>query len=190
MAKALVIVSTLLVIAVVVIIGFIAGFIPWQHEVSPLPTPPPAPAPVPAPAPAPAPPPSPAPSPTPLPAPAPGPPPPQSGDVKFEFEITDISGSGLSRAIAAQVTNTGSIDAHNVWGKVEVFSQGSRIKLGGKEFLRMDIGTIAVGQTITTEVTLVFSFTDGLKLAQNGANFVLTIYSDEYTETFSYDYSP
>lgn len=114
----------------------------------------------------------------------------QNGAVKFEFAVTDISGSGLSRTITAQITNTGDIDAHNVWGKVEVFCQGSRIKLEGKDFLRTDLGTIASGDAVTTKVTLGFGLMDGLKISQNGATFKLTIYSDELTETFSYDYSP
>jgi hypothetical protein len=177
--------KALIVIALVVVAGLMAGFIPWQGEVSPGPVPQPVPGPVPQPT-SPL---SPTPTPTPSPAPAPSPAP-QSGDVKFEFAVTDISGSGLSRTITAQVTNTGDADAHNVWGKVEVSSQGSKIKLGGNDYLRQDIGTIAAGETITVQVTLSFSFTDGLKLSQNGATFMLTIYSDEYTETFSYDYEP
>ena len=149
------------------------GLIPLQGEVSPVDETQPSPIPSPKP-----------------PSPTPSIPPSQNGEVKFEFAVTDISGSGLSRTITAQVTNTGDIDAHNVWGKVEVSSQGSMIKLEGKEFLRIDAGTITSGDTVTIEVTLSFGLTDGLKISQNGATFMLTIYSDESTETFSYDYSP
>ncbi|MFC2013810.1 hypothetical protein ACFLU8_02890 [Chloroflexota bacterium] len=173
MGKAGIVLLTLLVIVIIIIVGLMTGFIPLQSEVSlvdetqlsPIPSSNPS-------------------------SPTPSIPPSQNGEVKFEFAVTDISGSGLSRTITAQVTNTGDIDAHNVWGKVEVFSQGSMIKLGSKEFLRIDIGTITYGGTATTEVTLSFGLTDGLKILQNGATFVLTIYSDELTETFSYDYSP
>ena len=183
MGKAVIVLLILLVITIIVIVGLMTGLIPLQSGGSPVdetqPSPIPAPSPVPLPIPSPNP-----------PSPTPSIPPSQNGEVKFEFAVIDISGSGLSRTITAQVTNTGDIDAHNVWGKVEVFSQGSRIKLEGKEFLRIDVGTITSGDTVTTELTLSFGLTDGLKISQNGATFLLTIYSDKVTETFSYDYSP
>ena len=134
--------------------------------------------------------PAPMPSPTPPPIPSPSPSPSTAKDVKFEFAVTEISGSGLSRIISAQLTHIGTDDAHNVWGKVEVFSQESRIKLSGKDYLRIDIGTLKAGANITKEVTLEFSILDGLKMQQNGAKFMLTVYSDENTETLHYDYNP
>ncbi len=136
MSKAVVIVSILLVIALVVIVGFMAGFIPWQREVpsqalSPVPQPTPSPGPAPV---------------SPLPTPTPTPLPSQSGDVKFGFAVTDITGSGLSRTVTAQITNTGSADAHNVWAKVEAFIGGSSIRLNGQDYLRVDIGTVKLRQ--------------------------------------------
>jgi len=181
MSKAVVIVSILLVIALVVIVGFMAGFIPWQREV-----PSPALSPVPLPAPSP----SPAPVPSPLPAPAPAPPPSQGEDVKFGFAVTDITGSGLSRTVTAQVANTGVADAHNVWAKVEAFIGGSRIRLNGQDYLRVDIGTLKAGDSVTKQVALSFSITDGLKIAQQGVHLEMTILSDEHSETFTYDYKP
>ena len=177
MGKAVIVVLILLVITYIVMAGLITGLIPIQSEVSPVDEMQPSPIPSPLPSPNPA-------SPTPSISPS------QNGEVKFELAVIDISGSGLSRTITAQVTNTGNTDAHNVWGKVQVFSQDSLIKLGGKEFLRVDVGTIATGDTLTTEPTLSFGLTDGLKISQNGVTVVLTIYSDELTETFSYEYSP
>ena len=111
-------------------------------------------------------------------------------NVNFDFAITDISGTGLSRTVTAQVTNTGSTDAHNAWAKVEVFSQGASIKLSNNDFLRVDIGIIKAGAAVTKQVTLQFSVLDGLKITQSGAQLVLTIYSDENTQTFNYDYKP
>ena len=126
--------------------------------------------------------------PTTLPSPVTSPSP--VNNVNFDFAITDISGTGLSRTVTAQVTNTGSTDAHNAWAKVEVFSQGARIKLSNNDFLRVDIGIIKAGAAVTKQVTLQFSVLDGLKITQNGAQLVLTIYSDENTQTFNYDYKP
>ncbi len=128
--------------------------------------------------------------PVPVPTPEPSPSPSTPMDVKFGFTVTEISGSGLSRTISAQLSNTGTNDAHNVSAKVEVFSQDSRVKLGGKESLSVDIGTLKASATVTKQVTLEFSVFDGLKIQQNGAKFVLTVYSDEKTETLYYDYSP
>ena len=108
--------------------------------------------------------------------------------VDFDLAITGISGSGLSRTVAAQITNLGTADAHNVWGKAEAFSDGSRIKLSGKEYLRVDVGTLKAGESTVKETTLSFSITDGLKIAQKGVLLELTVFSDEGTETFSYDY--
>jgi len=155
----------IVLIAAALVLGFITGFIPWQQQGSPSNW---------------------EQSITPAPSNAPS----SDGDVKFAFEITDISGSGLSRTVTARIINTGSADAHNVWGKTEAFSQGSRIKLSGKEYLSTDIGSMPAGGSITTEVTLSFSVMDGLKISQNGVTLNITIYSDEYTETFSYDYTP
>ena len=134
--------------------------------------------------------PTPTPSLAPPPIPSTGTSPSTAKDVKFEFAVTEISGSGLSRTISAQLTNVGTDDAHNIWGEVEVSSQESRIKLGGKDYLRIEIGTLKAGANITKEVTLEFTILDGLKIQQNGAKFMFTVYSDENTETLHYDYNP
>jgi len=131
----------------------------------------------------------PTPSPT-VPPPSPSPTVPLTADVKFELVVTDVSGTGLSRTITAQITNTGSSDAHNVWAKIEVSSQEARVKLDGQDYIRVDLGTIKAKETVTRQVTLNISAFDGLKIAMNGAQFVLTIYSDEHTQTLSYDYKP
>lgn len=111
-------------------------------------------------------------------------------NVNFQIAITDMSGTGLSRTATAQVTNTGTTDAHNVWVKSEVLSQGQRIQLSGKDYLRINIGTIKAGTTVTVQPDLSFNLLDGLKIQQNGAQLTLTIYSDEHTQTLTYDYKP
>ncbi len=113
-----------------------------------------------------------------------------AANVNFEVVVTNVSGTGLSRTITAQITNTGTADAHNVWVKAEVFSQGQRIQVSGQDYLRVDIGTIKAGATATAQETLSFNLLDGLKIQQNGAQIVLTIYSDERTQTLTYDYKP
>ncbi|MFH1652135.1 MAG: hypothetical protein ABID87_08580 [Chloroflexota bacterium] len=185
MTKALIIVSVLIIIAMLALSGLLTGLLPTQREVIP------APGPVPQPAPSPAP--SHAPVPTPVPAPAPAPPPPPpapGGEVTFGFAVVDITGSGLSRTVTAQVANTGGADAHHVWAKVEASSGGSAVKLSGQAYLRVDIGTLKAGESVTKQVDLSFSLNDGLKIAQQGVHLDLTISSDERTETFPYDYQP
>ena len=184
MKKIIIFLVILPVIGIGIVFGIVTGVIPLNSGTPPVDEIQPS-------SPANSPVPSTAPKPSPIPSsPTPSVPSSQNGEVKFELAVADIIGSGLSRTITSQVTNSGAIDVHNVWGKVEVFSQDSIIKLGGEESLRIDVGTVNSGETVATEVTLNFGLTDGLKISQNGATVVLTIYSDEVTETFSYDYSP
>ncbi len=133
---------------------------------------------------------TPTPAPAPSPAPSPSQPTPTGSKVEFEFAVTGVSGSGFSRIISAQLKNIGTDDAHNVWAKVEVFSQESRIKLSGEDFLRVDVGLLKSGADVTKQVPIEFSLMDGLKISQNGARFVLTMNSDEKTQELYYDYQP
>ncbi|MFC1906705.1 hypothetical protein ACFLW8_01280 [Chloroflexota bacterium] len=184
----------LLVLGVIAII--VVGYFIYNHfiageeptPVAPIPTPAPKPAPTPTPSPSPAP--TSAPQPSPEPAPSPSQPTPTGSTVEFEFAVAGISGDGLSRTISAQLTNTGTGDAHNVWAKVEVFSQDSRIKVSGEDFLRVDIGILKSETSVTKQVSMEFGIMDGLKIAQNGARFVLTMTSDENTQELYYDYQP
>ncbi|MFC1861241.1 hypothetical protein ACFLYL_03070 [Chloroflexota bacterium] len=200
------IITIIVVIIVLASAAYFTGLMPFTGQPSQdtevAETPPPAPAPVetpapqsvpvPQPAPAPKPEPSAEPEPEPVsePEPEPEPPPVTAKEVKFEFAVTGISGSGLSRNISTQLINTGNTDAHNAWAKVEVFSQDTRIKLGGADSLRVDIGTLKAGNLVVKDVLLDFSLMDGLKMQQNGAKFTLTVYSDEKTEILYYEYTP
>jgi len=169
--KAFVIIIT--IIAVLLGTAYFLGWLPWSRtSLAPLPVP------------------VPTPTPTPSPAPSPSPSPSPGVSVVFGFAITDISGSGFSRTITAQVSNSGQADAHNVWAEVQVFSGGSKVKVSGQDYLRVDIGILKSGEIAQRQVTVSFSFTDGLKISQNGATFKITLHSDEHTETFSYDYAP
>ena len=113
---------------------------------------------------------------------------PNEQDVNFVLAIKDIGGAGLTRTVTAQITNTGNSDAHNAWARIEVFSRNNRIRLCGSDSLTVDIGTLDGGATVTRQEALQFGFFDGMKIAQNGARVTLTIYSDEKTMTFNYDY--
>jgi VCBS repeat-containing protein len=113
-----------------------------------------------------------------------------TANVNFKVVVTGVSGTDLSRTVTAQVTNTGSSDAHNAWAKIEVFSQSQRIQLSGQDYLSVNIGTVKAGATVTEQATLSFSLLDSLKIQQNGAQFLLTLYSDEWTQTLTYDYKP
>ncbi len=113
-----------------------------------------------------------------------------SPSVNFQITITNLTGTGLSRTVNAQITNDGTADAHNVWVKSEVFSQQQKIQLSGQDSLRVDIGTVKAGATTTSQVNLSFNLLDGLRIQQNGARFVLTVNSDERVQTLNYDYTP
>ncbi len=161
MIKIVIVISILLIIAVLAL-GFVFGYIPWttQHSTITAVTAENTPA------------------------------PPVINNVKLTLEITSISGGGFSRTVSARITNAGTADAHNVWGKIEAFYQGTMIKLSGKDYIQKDIGLLAAGNSITTEVTLSFSIIDGIKISQNGVRLVLNVFSDEFTQTFYYDYAP
>ncbi len=76
-------------------------------------------------------------------------------DVNFVMAISSFSVSGVtSGTVVARITNTGTVDAHNSWIKVEVYSQDSLIKINGEDFFRKDLDTIKAGSTITPEATI------------------------------------
>ncbi|MBI2957491.1 MAG: hypothetical protein HYY32_01490 [Chloroflexi bacterium] len=110
--------------------------------------------------------------------------------VAFTLTLGNVSQSGLSANVTATLTNNGAADAHNVWAKVEAFAQGSRVKVNGADYLRVDVGELKAKSAVTRQVTLSFSIFDAAKLVQNGGRFVLTVNSDEATQPFSYDYKP
>jgi hypothetical protein len=111
-------------------------------------------------------------------------------DVSFGLEIISVTGADLSRTITAQLTNTGTTDAHNVLARADVTSQGSTIKINGQDFISQGFGTLNAGATINIVYTLSVSVFDGLKIIRNGALVTLTVSSDEKTQTVSYNYQP
>jgi hypothetical protein len=115
---------------------------------------------------------------------------PAVNDVSFILNVTGVSGTDLSRTVSAEITNQGSIDAQNTRVKIEVFSNGSRVEINREEFLTKNLGTLGAGVPVTSEVSLSFSPIDGAKILLKGATFNLTIYSDQKTQNFSYDYNP
>ncbi|MBI2853428.1 MAG: hypothetical protein HYX87_00725 [Chloroflexi bacterium] len=109
----------------------------------------------------------------------------------FEVKIANISGSGLSRTVTAEITNTGKKDVCNAWAQVEVFSDGLKMMIDGQGHVRQDLGDIAGKKTVTKQATLRFGLLDGLRMQQAGARIVLTIGSGSVPEqTFNYDYRP
>jgi hypothetical protein len=109
-------------------------------------------------------------------------------NVNFSLNVASVTTSGLSATVNAQLTNTGTSDAHNVQAKVEVISQGSKVNVTGDTAL--NLGTIKAGETVTRQAVFNFSLFDAPKLMQNGATFNLIISSDEKTQTLTYDYHP
>ena len=110
--------------------------------------------------------------------------------INFEIKIISVSGAGLSRDVTAHITNKGPADVHNAWVKVEVFALGQRIHVSGQDYLKQDIGTLKRQTTVVVEATMEFILFDGLTIIQNGAQVFLSIYSDERTETITYNYKP
>jgi hypothetical protein len=110
--------------------------------------------------------------------------------VNFDLSLTGASGSALSRQVSARLNNTGTGDAHNTSIKIEAVYQGTRLKLGGKDFLLQNLGTLNAGQNRTIQADLSFNISDGSKINKNGVDFVVTLASDEYQKTLEYNYKP
>ncbi len=115
---------------------------------------------------------------------------PTLGNVSFAMYVSPPTGSGLSRTFSAQISNTGSTDAHNVWVEIEATSAGTTVQISGQNYIIVNIGNMNAGETITKQVTLEFTLEDSVRILQNGAHFVLTVNSDEKTQSFAYDYVP
>ncbi len=105
----------------------------------------------------------------------------------FDVKIAKICGGGLTRVVTAQVSNIGKKDAHNVWARVEVESAGYKVRIGGLDSLRIDAGTVKSGTTVSREAVLQVGLFDGMRVSQNGARILLTVNSDETTQSFHYD---
>lgn len=115
---------------------------------------------------------------------------PSPADADFNLLITDVTGSGFSRTVKAEISNCGMGSAQNIIAKVEVFSGGSHVKINGLDYLTLDLGTLGPGAKAWRQVTLKFSLFDGIKLLKNGADIALTVNSDEKTLIFNYSYKP
>jgi len=109
-------------------------------------------------------------------------------EVAFELSVISISGSGLSRTVDAQLVNTGNANAHNIKVKIEAFAGNFPIRLNGDNYIEIEAGTIAAGEAIFRQIELSVSVIDGLKITQQGLRIEMTISSDEYGFTQSYDY--
>lgn len=113
-----------------------------------------------------------------------------TANVNFSLNIIGISGSGLTRTVSGEIWNTGTSDAHNAWVKIEVSTGGKKIQINGQDFIRKDLGTIKARTSITDQINLTFSLMDAPTLLSNGATVTMTIYSDEKTQSMTYDYKP
>jgi hypothetical protein len=94
----------------------------------------------------------------------------------------------MLRILTTQLTNTSIEDAHKSWVKMEVLSNGSRVKLCGEDYLKADVGTIKAGATVRRQITLDSTCLEGLDISQVGTRFAFTIFSDERIQKFFYDY--
>jgi cytoskeletal protein RodZ len=116
---------------------------------------------------------------------------PEPQDVSFTMGVSSFRISGAtSGTVVAQIVNTGSVDAHNAWIKVEIYTQDTLVKVDGEDFFRKDLGTIKAGSTITPQATINVSLGDGLRILANGARFELTIFCDEGSQSVSYTITP
>jgi cytoskeletal protein RodZ len=118
--------------------------------------------------------------------------------VTFEMFISNYDYSAArpnTGTVYASITNKGSTDAHNTQVKMELSCGGSIVKvsyddLKNQASYRKNLGTIKAGDTVTDQATITVGLLDGVKIAANGATIVLTITSDEKTDTLNYEILP
>jgi hypothetical protein len=108
----------------------------------------------------------------------------------ISFNILSVEGSGFSRTVTGELTNTGSIDLHNSKLKIEMFSNGKLIKNDSKPYVEKNYDTLKAGAVITDVLAIKLSLVDGVTVQQNGVTFTLIFSSDEKTQTFKYDFQP
>ncbi len=116
---------------------------------------------------------------------------PSAPSVTLGLNIPSFSISGATSAtVDAQIVNSGSGDAHNAYAVVQVYCQGTLVKIANQDSYRKDIGTIAAGATIDTQAILSVNLIDGMKILSNGAIIQLTVVSTEVTKSYSYNFKP
>jgi hypothetical protein len=108
----------------------------------------------------------------------------------FDVAVTNVTGSGTSRTVTAQVTNKDTKDVHNARAKVEGLCQGSKLKVCGMDCVVEEIGTIKAGETISKQAKIQLGLFDCMKVARSGAQIVVTITSDESNQTFNFELHP
>jgi hypothetical protein len=111
------------------------------------------------------------------------------GDISLAIDILSVEGSGFSRTVNGQITNDGRVDLHNCLLKVELYSNGDKLKINGQDSLTRSYGTLDAGDTITDSLEIKLSLTDGFKATQNGVLIVLTFSSDEKEQVMPFEYN-
>lgn len=105
----------------------------------------------------------------------------------LDFELAfELRGSDFTRTVDASLTNTGTIDAHNVKATSQVWSGNTRIRVNGQDMLVEELGNLTAGAIVTRSITVSVSFFDGLKLQTNGGVVIVDITSDEGSKQFRF----
>jgi hypothetical protein len=130
------------------------------------------------------------PVPSPLPAATPIGTPNPAQTINIALEILSVEGSGFSRTVTGQLTNSGTVDLHNCRLKIEIISNGKQIKNDSQPYVEKSFNTIKAGTSVTDVVAIKLGLIDGINVQNNGAIFLLTFTSDENTQTFTYQYTP
>lgn len=104
-----------------------------------------------------------------------------------DFQLTfQISGSGFGRTVNASLTNTGTVNAHNVTATLQLWAGSSRIKVNGQDMLVEDLGDLVAGATVSRTINITVSFLDGIKLQSSGGTITVDVVSDEGSKQFQF----
>lgn len=98
----------------------------------------------------------------------------------FGISLDSVSECGsLCREVTATVTITGDVDAHSVRVRLELLSNGKRVRVNGEEYLEEYLGTIPAHESVARSVRPEIGFMDGLCARSKGVKAILTLASDE-----------
>ena len=73
---------------------------------------------------------------------------------------------------------------------VGVYALGSRVEVGGQDFLRVEVGMLGAGGAAERTVELPFAPSEAALLQSTGANILVTVHSDQGEEVFRTRYNP
>ncbi len=106
---------------------------------------------------------------------------------KFTIEVLEVKETALlSRNIKARLTNNYG-DVKDVEIRLELKVDSERIKINGKDYITLYIGSMKKGESVERNIEVSIDFFDGIKIKDKGyVDAILTVFYDGGSETTKY----